>query len=1411
VKNKGAAAFRLLFSVVLICTVLMYSFPLSVFAASGDVSTWAEFVKEFNSIKDTGGTITLTADIAKDTSTREEFAAAIAGVTIDTNGHSIIISSGTVTFGSHVTITGSTDYKVPLKAAGTGEAATAEILLDGATVKKYSPALGAVVEIGQYGVLRTIGDGTLIQGVNSALDVNDGGKAYHEYGSILAINTGIGAATGVYVRAGGEMQVISANVSATSKGAIGILVDGFLRLAGSATAGAGGDSASGIVIQSGGEANVENGGVVAYNGEGTSGVRVTGGELTLRGGTVYGVTDGILATPSSQILVTGTAVVGQRGTSVNISKTGIRIEGANGQGTLLTIEDGTVKGTEIGVKAENHCDVEITGGCIDASSEASGCGILLSQSSAMTIDGASVLGGISVSGCGISALPFTTVTVNQGEGKATAITGGKGALVSGTLRLNGGTMTGLNTYGIEIGEGGKLIMHGGDISGTGTGIVTNNIGDMAEIWGGMVFGTEIGINNAGSLSMMGGNVTGGNDNGLSLGSTSQTVLYHGAAASHNEGANAIFAEGDPELCVYSGFSGGDNIYIEDGHTNYVTRQSLTLSSLPDTVALTMGENRTVTMTPDGQALDGAIMLLEDILGAGPVTLQSGSDNIASFTVSGNEITFTPISTGTAELAFDDTITYSGRKTIIINVDDPAGGDTTPPTVSAVLPSGNNVSVNVPELDITFNEPMDTAATGTVSIDNSAILSGIGAWSDGNKTITYTVSGLVYGTEYNIGISAFKDIAGNAMIPDYSHSFTTMSNPDTNPPVISFGFTAGYSFSSSPESLTMTVSEAVYEIDGGEEVTNVNINDIGLIEIKKDGTVFNDFTLSYDKGTRTITVSPLDSFPNGSYTLKVKAGIAKDSADNELAEYSRSFTVAATAVTDISVNPSALAYSGGNTMVTITGVKLSGHEIKVLLDDAEAAAAAVNSEINATASVVIPQNTSSSIKTHTITATLDGIVVADREAVVTVNRKPSGSDSSSHRSRDNNGNSNPVSAPLLKATVRVSDSNANIIDNVAVTMNNSTGTASMELDAAQLNAAFDKSKSNGKGIRAIRVDMPEIDGANAYESTLPAGFLTSGDATKTVEINTGIAAVTLSGSMLNMSDAAGGKKISLTIAAGDKSKLDTAVQAQIGDRPVIELSMKIDGKQTSWSNESAPVTITIPYTPTAEELKDPEHITVWYIDGSGKAVAVPNGRYDPATGKVTFTTTHFSQYAVTFAARSFNDLGSVAWAKKAIEVLTSKGILRGVSETEYAPQTNITRADFLYFLIRTLGVDAKIDGNFDDISSDAYYYKEIAIAKKLGITSGSGNNKFSPDASITRQDMMVLTERALRILKRIGAQGTASDLDKFADKSLVAAYAVNGVASVVKEGLIEGSDDRINPMGNAARGEVAVFLYRIYNK
>jgi lactocepin len=185
--------------------------------------------------------------------------------------------------------------------------------------------------------------------------------------------------------------------------------------------------------------------------------------------------------------------------------------------------------------------------------------------------------------------------------------------------------------------------------------------------------------------------------------------------------------------------------------------------------------------------------------------------------------------------------------------------------------------------------------------------------------------------------------------------------------------------------------------------------------------------------------------------------------------------------------------------------------------------------------------------------------------------------------------------------------------------------------------------------------------------------------------------------------------------------------------------------------------------------------------------------------------------VVYIRESFNDLDVVPWAKKQIEFLASKGIMAGREGKKFAPTAGITRAEYIGALVRTMGVSAKAENNFSDVKAGDSYYDEIGIAKKLGITEGTGNNYFDPEALISRQDMLVLTERALRNLKRISTEGTFNDLEGFSDREQLAEYAVNGIAALVKEGLIEGSNGKLNLGSESSRAEAAAFLYRIYNR
>lgn len=373
--------------------------------------------------------------------------------------------------------------------------------------------------------------------------------------------------------------------------------------------------------------------------------------------------------------------------------------------------------------------------------------------------------------------------------------------------------------------------------------------------------------------------------------------------------------------------------------------------------------------------------------------------------------------------------------------------------------------------------------------------------------------------------------------------------------------------------------------------------------------------------------------------------------------------------------------------------------------------------------------------------------------------------------------------------------------VSVDLN--TGSAAVDMETLAKNVLDED------GITVIT--MPSIPNVADYTLIFPTVTESTSHGQSALTFSTDVGSITIPDNMFSNILGVEGKKPSITIGQGNKSDLSDEEREAIGDRPLVQLTLNLDGVQARWNNPEAPVSVSIPYTPTAIELLDPEHIVIWYIDGSGKVISVPSGRYNPTTGTVTFTTTHFSYYAIAYVNKTFDDLSNVEWARKSIEVMASKGIINGTSTTTYSPTENITRADYLVLLIKTLGLTSDFDSNFDDVTPSDYYYEALGIAKKLGISEGIGNKLFNPKGNISRQDMIVMTARALEKFQDLKTTRDTTVLDKFSDKGDISGYAIESLATMVKEGLISGSGDKLNPLAYSTRGEAAVFLYRIYNK
>jgi len=278
--------------------------------------------------------------------------------------------------------------------------------------------------------------------------------------------------------------------------------------------------------------------------------------------------------------------------------------------------------------------------------------------------------------------------------------------------------------------------------------------------------------------------------------------------------------------------------------------------------------------------------------------------------------------------------------------------------------------------------------------------------------------------------------------------------------------------------------------------------------------------------------------------------------------------------------------------------------------------------------------------------------------------------------------------------------------------------------------------------SVKIYIPKTENVNGYKTILPSKILKSDNITQ-IEIDTEIAKVSLKNNIL-LNDVNVNSNVGLNIIKVDKTELDTEISNKIGDKPIIELNLEIDGQKIEWSNPDSSISISIPYTPSEEELKNPEKIVVWYIDSNKNIFTIPNGVYDHETQTVNFEINHFSHYAINYVNKTFNDITEEYSLKHPIEVLAAKGIINGINENKFCPNDYIKRADFILILQRAFELNAKFNNNFDDVNVSDYYYNALGIAKELDIIHGVGNNKFNPNEYLSGEEVNIIIDNISKI-------------------------------------------------------------------
>ena len=164
---------------------------------------------------------------------------------------------------------------------------------------------------------------------------------------------------------------------------------------------------------------------------------------------------------------------------------------------------------------------------------------------------------------------------------------------------------------------------------------------------------------------------------------------------------------------------------------------------------------------------------------------------------------------------------------------------------------------------------------------------------------------------------------------------------------------------------------------------------------------------------------------------------------------------------------------------------------------------------------------------------------------------------------------------------------------------------------------------------------------------------------------------------------------------------------------------------------------------------------------------------------------------------FTDVASDAWYYNVVSQAYGKGLISGMSDTEFSPESSVTGAQLIMMLYRA-------DGNTVSEQTNGNWYDEaVDWAKEKSIISDNNGWTFDTNADLTREQMMVFLYNYLQY--KGNDLSALDDLSSYTDRSEISAYAENAVKALVGKGIIEGDGKTLRPLSSLTRAETAVIL------
>ncbi|WP_410512412.1 S-layer homology domain-containing protein [Paenibacillus sp. BR2-3] len=293
--------------------------------------------------------------------------------------------------------------------------------------------------------------------------------------------------------------------------------------------------------------------------------------------------------------------------------------------------------------------------------------------------------------------------------------------------------------------------------------------------------------------------------------------------------------------------------------------------------------------------------------------------------------------------------------------------------------------------------------------------------------------------------------------------------------------------------------------------------------------------------------------------------------------------------------------------------------------------------------------------------------------------------------------------------------------------------------------------------------------------------------------------------------AGGQDVRLTFEPGTFGKDSRILVEKSGPAATKNKEMTWLGISWTWTSEAKlekPASLTFELEQSPATADRANRTGVYRYNGATGQWIYAGGTMDASWRNIRTQVEEPGLYALFLNEPSFTDMKS-HWAKDEVEVLASRWIVNGMDTGRFEPGKSVTRAQFAKMLVEAAGLRGQTEGgvSFKDVPAGHWASDAVKQAASAGWVKGYEGSLFKPNASITREEMMLMLTNAASLRKEEQSEA----LTAYTDAAKVHAWAKPSVQAAIKSGLIQGNGDRLNPGATCTRAEAAAVIYRWLGK